>query len=534
MQLTRKTLSITSLLLISACAVGPDYQRPAMTIPGAFKEAPTPQTPQDYTYTDEDIDQEPLIPDSVEAAAPTPPLDTTPALETSAVPETAKEMEKAQPKDDVARGQWWEVFGDNDLNGLEIQVAAHNQTVQAAEASFRQARALVGEARAAFFPTIGADASMSRGKAAQSTTSKVRNNYSGSLDASWVPDFWGRVRREMESSEAIAQASAADLALATLTAQNELAVDYLDLRIADEQKRLLDRTIIAYSKSLEITQNQYNSGIAVSSDVLQAKVQLENAQAQMVDIGVARAQFEHAIAVLVGKTPEEFSIAAIDAVPGLPDIPSGVPSQLLERRPDIAAAERNVISANAQIGVAEAAYFPDITLSAAGGYQSSALSKWFTLPSRFWSIGPSLVETLFDAGLRSAQTEAAIATYDQTVANYRQSVLTAFQEVEDNLAQLRIYAQEAEVLDSAVKDADKTVDIILNQYKSGTVSYLNVVTAQTASLNTQLSALNIRKQRLTAAATLIENLGGGWNVSELDKPGVTQGKATPLSFLPFF
>jgi len=508
----RKSITLTSLLLTTACAVGPDYTRPDMTIPGGFKEA--------QFGTSVATKDAPQI-----APAPTPDA-----------PEEAKQLEKAKPNDDAIRGKWWEVFNDTDLNTLEEQVATNNQTVKAAEASFRQARALVAEARAAFFPTVGADASMSRGKNAQVgtvvTNTGIRNSYSASLDASWVPDFWGRVRREVESSNATAEAGAADLALAVLTAQSELAADYLGLRIADEQQRLLQRTVVAFTKSLEITQNQYNSGIAVSSDVLQAKVQLENAQAQLVDVGVARAQFEHAIAVLVGKAPADFSIAAVDSVPALPVIPTGVPSQLLERRPDIAAAERNVVAANAEIGVAEAAYFPDITLAAAGGYNSSGISRWFTLPNRFWSIGPSLVETLFDAGLRSAQTEAAIATYDQTVANYRQTVLTAFQEVEDNLAALRIYAQEAEVLESEVQDANKTIDVLMNQYKSGTVSYLNVVTTQTAALNAELTALNVRKERLASSVALIENLGGGWNVSDLDKPDVTQGETTPLSILP--
>ncbi len=512
--LSRKMIALTPLLLTGACAVGPDYMRPDISIPAFFKEAP----PADAAKADA----------------------TAPAAPAADAPEAAKQLEKAAPKDDAPRGKWWEVFNDADLNALEEQVAANNQTVKAAEASFRQSRALVSEARAAYFPAVGADASMSRngtGKGARNADSisggaNVRNSYSASLDASWVPDFWGRVRREMEASKAGAEGSAANLALAILSAQSELAIDYLDLRLADEQQRLLTDTVAAYTKSLEITQNRYHSGVASSSDVLQAKVQLENAQAQLVDVGVQRAQYEHAIAILVGKAPADFSIAVVDTVPALPDVPAGVPSQLLERRPDIAAAERNVVAANAQIGVAEAAYFPDITLSAAGGYDSSGLSKWFSLPNRFWSIGPSLVETLFDAGLRSAQTEAAIAAYDQTVANYRQTVLTAFQEVEDNLSGLRIYAQEGDVVDAEVKDANQSLTVATNQYKAGTSDYLTVVAAQTAALNAELSALNIRKARLTAAATLIENLGGGWNVSELSKPEVTQGATTPLSILP--
>jgi NodT family efflux transporter outer membrane factor (OMF) lipoprotein len=456
-------------------------------------------------------------------------------------PVPAKQLVKAAPKDDIPRGKWWEMFGDADLNRLEEQVNISNQNVKAAEAAFRQARALVAEARAAYFPTIGVSGSMTRsggggggGSASGSTLSGsgIRNSYDAEADASWVPDLWGRIRREVESSKATAQASAADLASARLSAQAELAIDYLDLRLADEQKRILIHSADAFTKSMQITQNQYKTGVAASSDVLQAKVQLETTQAQLVDVGVQRAQFEHAIAVLVGKVPADFAIAEAQSVPALPAIPPTLPSQLLERRPDIAGNERRVAAANAQIGVAEAAFFPDLTLSAAGGYASSQLYQWFTLPTRFWSLGPSLVETLFDAGLRAAQTETAIAAYDQTVATYRQTVLGAFQTVEDNLAALRIYAQEADVLDGAVRDARKEVEIFINQYKAGTVNYLSVVTAQTSELGNEITALNVRKARLIAAATLIENLGGGWDAGELKKPEVTQGQTGIFSILP--
>lgn len=503
--------SVLLPLALGACEVGPDYKLPDMAMPVAFKEAPKPQAP-----------------------VPAQP-----------VPELAKKLEKAKPQDDALRGQWWLVFNDATLNKLEEEAAVSNQTVKAAEGSFENARALVAEARAAFFPTAGVSASESRfgeGLGSQATTganfgsggksTKILNSYSITGQASWVPDFWGKIRRELESSKATAQSFAADLASAMLTVQSELAIDYLSLRLADEQNRLLARTVVAYSRSLEITRNQYHAGIAVSSDVLQAETQLEGAQAQMVDVGVQRAQFEHAIAVLTGKPPAGFTLHVVDEVPALPDVPAIVPSELLQRRPDIAGAERTVEAANAQIGVAEAAYFPNITLAADGGFQSASFAQWFTIPSRFWSVGPSLVETVFDAGLRSAQTEAAIATYDQTVANYRQTVLSAFQEVEDNLAALRIYAQEAETVDSEVQHANKAVDVFTNEYKAGTVNYLSVVTAETAALNAQLQALTVRKERLIAAATLIEDLGGGWNKSALDKPDVTQGATTPLSILP--
>jgi len=473
------------------------------------------------------------VPAAPEHAKVIPVADATPSAD---APEAAKQLHAAQPQEDASRGQWWSVFDDAALNELEEQVASHNQTVQASEAAFHQARALVAEYRSAYFPTVSGDVSMTRSKGSQSSASSVSsavsNHYNTSLGASWVPDFWGRVRRQMESGNATAEAGAANLAVATLSAQTELATDYLSLRIADEQKRLLQRTTAAYSKALYITENQYKAGVAARSDVLQAKVQLDTAQAQLVDVGVQRAQYEHAIAVLIGKAPAVFSLAEVNTVPTLPETPDIVPSQLMERRPDIASSERTVIAANAQIGVAEAAYFPDITLAASGGYGNSHLADWFLLPSRFWSIGPSLAETLFDGGLRSAQTEAAIATYDQTVANYRQTVLTAFQAVEDNLASLRILADESVVLESAVKDAHASAEVSMNQYKAGTVSYLTVVTTQTASLNAELSALNIRKQRLLAATTLIENVGGGWDVAELSKPSVTQSETTPISIFP--
>ncbi len=448
-------LALSVIILIS-CAVGPDYVRPKTEQPKEFKEA--------------------------------------------------QNWKQVQPKDNEIRGKWWEIFDDPELNKLEDQVDISNQNVKAAEAAYRQATALVSEARATYFPTVSINASQSRNGAA----GKVGSLYSASVDASWEPDLWGRIRRTVEENSALAHASEADIGAARLSAQAALAVDYLSLRIADEQKRLLDTTVRNYEKSLAITSNLYKQGVNARSDYLQAKTQLETTQAQAIDIGVARAQFEHAIAILTGKAPADFSIAVIDAVPDIPAIPLGVPSQLLERRPDVAGAERRVIAANAQIGVTETAFFPDIVLSASGGYQGSSLANWFTLPNRLWSIGPSLVETVFDAGLRLAQTRAAIAAYDQTVANYRQTVLGGFQEVEDNLAALRILEEEYGVQQKAVTDAQETSKIILNQYKAGIVSYLNVVTAQNTELSNKLTALTIRRQRLNAAATLIKALGGGW------------------------
>jgi len=459
MRFPPRTVCFLVFGMLSACAVGPDYVKPAT------------------------------------------------AMEKVEVYKEAQNWKQAQPKDDAIRGKWWEVFGDTDLNALEEQVEISNQNVKAAEAAYRQAQALVSEAKAAYFPTVSGNAGLSRSAGPGDV---VSNNYNASLGAGWEPDLWGRIRREVEASKTTAEASNAELGAAKLSAQATLASDYMSLRFSDEQKRLLENTVKNDQRILTITENLYKSGVDSRSDFLQAKSQLEAEQAQLIDVGVTRAQFEHAIAVLMGKAPESFSLAAISSVPAVPAIPPGVPSQLLERRPDIANAERLTAAANAQIGVAKAAYFPDVTLSASGGYQSTLLSQLFTLPSRVWSIGPTLAETIFDAGLRRAQVRAATAAYDQAVANYRQTVLGAFQEVEDNLAALRILEQEAGTQAKAVADAQAASKIILNQYKSGTVSYLNVATAQNTELNDELAYANVNKERLVAASTLITDLGGGW------------------------
>lgn len=458
------------MLVLCSCAVGPDYVRPTVETPAAFKEF----------------------------------------------------WKTAQPKDDVIRGKWWEIFGDKELNALEEQLNSSNQNIKAVEAQFRQARALADAARSAFFPTISANLSESRNsngniarKASGINTSGINNNYSASLDASWELDVWGRIRRSVESNEAAVQASAADLESARLIAQAELAADYFQLRLSDAQKRLFDDTVKNYERSLTLTKNQYAVGVAARSDVVQAETQLQSAKAQAIDINIQRAQFEHAIAILVGKAPSSFSITPLDVQPTLPVVPASVPSDLLQRRPDIAAAERRVQAANAEIGIAEAAFYPDIALSASGGFESSTVSKWFTVPSRFWSVGPSLAQTLFDGGLRSAQSREAIAAYDQQVANYRQTVLSGFQEVEDNLAALRHLEQEAKVQEQAVAAASESVKITTNQYKTGIVSYLNVVTVQATALANERTQIDILNRQTIATITLIKALGGGWNSAEL-------------------
>lgn len=466
----RSAAGLLGLAMLAGCAVGPDYRRPEVGLSSAYKE-------------------------------------------------TAG-WKLADPRDEAGRGRWWEVFADPQLGALLEQVEVSNQNVLAAEARFRQALAVAAASRAAFFPTLDANASIVRSRSPTgvlggTTAGRVINNRSASLSSAWEADLWGRVRRGAESSAASAQASAADLAAARLSAQAELASNYFQLRILDAQKQLLDDTVAAFDKSLELTRNRYAAGVAAKVDLVQAETQLKSTRAQSIDTGVQRAQLEHAIAILIGKPPAAFSIAPVPLGVSMPRIPVGLPSELLERRPDVASAERHVAAANAQIGVAKAAYFPLLTLSAAGGFRSSDASQWFTVPSRFWSIGPAIAQSLFDAGLRRAQTAQAVAAYDATVADYRQTVLEGIQEVEDNLAALRILEEEAGVQEEAVSAGRESVALTLNQYKAGTVSYLNVVTVQTTQLNNERTAAGILGRRLVAAVTLIKALGGGWSAADL-------------------
>jgi NodT family efflux transporter outer membrane factor (OMF) lipoprotein len=492
------------LTLITGCAVGPDYVRPTVITPDAYKE----------------VDG----------------------------------WKMAQPQDDVIRGAWWEIFGDPQLNALEPQVNISNQNLVVAEATYRQARALVREARASYFPTVtlglgytrfrnsatvgGSSAGMSSagtsspgassaGGSIGGGSSSPQSDFQLGLDFSWELDLWGRIRRTVESNQASAQASAGDLESARLSFQAELAQDYFQLRTLDAQKQLLDATVAAFEKSLELTKNRYASGVASQVDVVQAETQLKTTQAQAIDVGVQRAQLEHAIALLIGMPASTFSLPAAPLTAMPPPIPVGLPSALLERRPDIAAAERRVVAANAQIGVAEAAYFPTLTLSASSGFESSSLSQWLTAPSRFWAVGPSISETVFDGGLRRAQTDFARAGYDASVGTYRQTVLTAFQAVEDNLAALRILEQEAQMQDEAVQAAEKSVTLTTNQYKAGTVNYLNVITAQTIALTDETTAVQIRGRRMSAAVLLIQALGGGWNASALPSAEAVTAREKP-------
>ena len=421
--------------------------------------------------------------------------------------------------------RWWEIFKDPQLNALEKQVAISNQNIAAAEANFRAARAMVQAARAGYFPNIGAGTSATRSRNPSGKISGITGgtatDYLLSADVSWEIDIWGRVRRSVEASRANAMASKADLDAARLSAQAELALDYFQMRSLDAQSQLLDKTVISYQEFLDLTKNRYAAGVASQADILQAETQLESATAQAIDIGVQRAQMEHAIALLTGSPPALVSLAASPLKAPPPAIPVSLPSALLERRPDIAAAERRTVAANAQIGIAIAAYFPAISLGASGGLTGSALSDWLLWPNRFWSAGTSLTQILFDGGLRGAQNEGARAAYEATVAGYRQTVLTAFQEVEDNLAASRILENEALAQDKAVNAAHQALLITQNQYASGTASYLNVIIAQTAALNAERSAADILGRRMSASVLLIKALGGGWSAQNQDLVGIS-------------
>ena len=449
-------------MMLAACTVGPKYVRPTVDTPSAYKEG--------------------------------------------------GEWKVAQPRDAIQRGRWWELFNDAQLNALAEQVEISNQDVRFAEAQLRQARALVRSARASLFPNVAARGSVTR---SGSSPGGPSNSLSLALDAGWEADIWGRVGRTVEANASSAQASAADLEAVRLLAQAELASNYFQLRALDAQRQLLDDSVAAFQKSLDLTRNRYAVGVAGKIDVVQAETQLKSTQAQAIDLGAQRSQLEHAIAVLIGRPPAEFALAPLPFIVAMPAVPLGFPSELLERRPDIAAAERRVAAANAQVGVAQAAFFPALTLSASAGLGGSTLAQWLTAPSRFWSLGPALAQSVFDAGLRRALTDQAIAAYDASVANYRQTVLNGFREVEDNLAALQVLQQEAAVQQEAIQAARLALDLTINQYKAGTVSYLNVVTAQTAWLTNERTAVGIRGRQLTAAVTLVKALGGGWSAAEL-------------------
>ena len=481
-----RLLTVICPLILTACTVGPDYRRPASATSTTFKEL--------------------------------------------------KGWKQAQPRDHELPGKWWQIFKDPYLNSLEEQVDIANQSIAQAEAQFRQSQALVQSASAAYFPTSTGTASVNRFRAASGQNVAVRgvkNLFGAALSAAWEPDLWGGVRRQVESSETSAQASAATLQALRLSTQATLAQDYFLLRAIDAQIKLLNDTVETYKKTLKITQNRYAAGIAAKSEIVQAETQLESTRAQAINLGVQRAQLEHAIAILMGKTPAELNIPVAPLNSLIPPIPVSIPSQLLERRPDIAAAERQAAAANAQIGVAKAAYFPSISLAASNGQQSNTLSDLLAAGARYWALGPAaLAIPLFDGGARGAQMQQSIDAYDASVAAYRQTVLISLQEVEDNLAALKILEQGIQIQNKAVESARKAVQLTTNQYKAGTVSYLNVMIDQAAALQNEKTAVDLQGQRLSAAVLLVKALGGGWNASSLPTQDEVGGEVKWSQFLP--
>lgn len=464
-------------LVLSACTVGPDYVKPTTPTAEAFKEAPPTAAPD------------------------------------------ANIWNPAVPADGAPRGKWWEAYNDPTLNALEDQVDVSNQSLKIAESRFRQARSLIGVSRAAEFPSLTTIPSIASYNTSDNkpypSTSHTTGDFLLPFDASYEVDLWGRIGRNVASSGDEAQASAADLQTANLSLHAELAIDYFNLRSADSQKKLLDDSVKAFADAYELTTNRVNGGAAPESDAAQAKTQLDTTRVQATDVSVQRAQFEHAIAVLIGKAPASFSLAPAPLALKQPDIPVGVPSDLLQRRPDIAAAERRVAEANEQIGITAAAYYPSLLLSPIVGFEGHNIADWLNWPSLLWTVGFSMSETLFDGGRRDSLSDAARASYDANVANYRQVTLTAFQQVEDDLSTLRILQQEAGQQDEAVASAQNSLQLFTNRYVGGRDTYLQVITAQTIALGNERNQTEILRRRMEASVLLIKALGGGWNSDAL-------------------
>ena len=468
----RVTLLGLALLQISGCTVGPNYHTPTAQIPSAYKEA--------------------------------------------------EGWKPAQPNDQNLGGDWWTLFQDPQLNDLELQVNVSNQNLKAAEAQYQEARAALRYDRADLYPTVTAGPSATRTRISSNRPPPnsifngiTENDFVLPFDLSYQVDVWGRVRRTVEAAREQAQASAADLATVNLSMHADLAVDYFQARSLDAEEQLLNSTVAEYQRYLDLTLNRFQGGLSSEVEVQQARTQLETTQAQAIDVGVLRAQFEHAVAILMGKPPAEFSLPPLPLTAPPPPIPVSVPSELLERRPDIAAAERRVAAANAQIGVAKAAYYPAINLGGSGGFESSYITDLFTGPSALWSVGVSAVGTIFDVGRRRAFTDEAREAYDFQVATYRQSVLSGFQQVEDSLAALRILENEATVQDQAVAAAQSSLDLSNTRYQGGVTSYLEVTVAQSAALSDEVTAVNILGRRMASTVLLIQALGGGWDRSSL-------------------
>jgi len=473
----RRTSSVIlgiAAALLAGCSIGPKYIRPSAPVPVSYKE--------------------------------------------TGAADAASEWKTAEPRDDALRGAWWAAFHDPDLDLLEEKLNQSNQNVAAAAANVQAAKAMVREARAQYFPALTANPAIATNRISSAfgqTVGATFTTYSLPLEASWELDLWGRVRKTVESATFAAQAGVADLESVRLSAQAELASDYYQLRSQDALKQLLDATVKIDLDALDLTRTLYVSGLANDEAVAQAEAQLRAAQAQDTNLGVLRAQYEHALALLDGEPASTFALPPKEFEAGVPEIPPGVPSQLLERRPDIAASERAVAQANAQIGIAKTAFFPNLTLNASAGLGGVSFLKWFEWPSRVWSVGPTLAQTVFDGGARKAVVQQSQAAYDQTVANYRQTVLTAFQQVEDNLAALRVLTEAIEEQDAAIAAAGRNLDEAEVRYKSGLDPYLNVIAAQAIVLNDQQAAVNFRAQRMVASVQLIKALGGGWDASQI-------------------
>jgi NodT family efflux transporter outer membrane factor (OMF) lipoprotein len=448
--------------MVTACAVGPDYKRPTFDSAMSYKES--------------------------------------------------ADWKPSEPNDVLSRGSWWNIFCDDDLARLEARVEIASENIKAAAASFDRARALLAEARAGFWPTVSASIGPQRGAIG---TAAAHTTVNAAVTGNWTLDIWGQVRRSVESNRASAQASAAALAAATLSAQGALAIDYFELRAQDQLQRILDDIVVAEQQSLKIAESRYRFGVAAKVDVVSAQTQLLNSQAQQLNAKIQRSIIEHAIAVLLGETPASLSLAPSAMRTGVPTVPAGLPSALLERRPDIAEAERRMAASNAQIGVAKAAFFPSLVLTGSEQYSSSTFSRLLRASNQMWAIGPQLAETLIDGGLRHAQVAQARAAYENSVATYRQTVLSGFQQVEDEIVTLRVLEQQAAVEDAAVVAAKEAERLTLNQYKAGTVPYSSVITAQTTRLSSEETALTVLSTRLQASVALIEALGGGWNDSRL-------------------
>jgi NodT family efflux transporter outer membrane factor (OMF) lipoprotein len=480
------SVSLVSVLSITGCAVGPKYNRPAVEVPLAYKEA--------------------------------------------------GDWKPAQPNDQNLGGNWWEIFQDPQLNALEVQVDVSNQNLKAAEAQYTQARAALRYYRADYYPSINAGAAATRNRISNNrppghltTNGDTYNDYQIPVELSYELDVWGRVRKTVESQRGQAQASAADLATINLSLHAQLALFYFQARSLDAQEQLLNSTVAQYEQAYQLTDSRFKGGLASEVEVQQASTQLETTRAQAIDVGVLRAQYEHAIATLIGKPASSFHLSPLPLTSPPPSIPLELPSALLERRPDIAAAERRMAAANAQIGVAKAAYYPNISLGSAGGFEGGIITTLLSGPSILWSAGASAIAPIFDAGRRRANTDQAMAAYDQTVANYRETVLTGFQQVEDNLAALRILEKEAHTQQRAVLASQKYMELALTRYRGGITSYLEVTTAQSAALTDEVTAVNILGRRMTNAVLLIQALGGGWDRSSLPARPECCGKLTSYS-----